>query len=262
MNGPNTPSTQRPAPPVCATGLALAWMVGAVSCAAAPAARPGQGPGPLSDLEVVERKVCLTIGRRTYSAADRCVARADRPTYIQPVLDVYRAAPPIMRAYLCSLDRIYLDSEPIWNGDFRIMIDPQTRREYRTIGVRRGVLERKVGYSAWASGWTQLWTGGPIDRPSREAALPRVESDLQRPSDVLFHLLAHEVAHLLAYDYNAELRREQAPGAFEPGDFGLLIWISPGDSDSMGWHSAVARPASPRSSPPGGRRTTGRSRLR
>ena len=71
----------------------------------------------------------------------------DRPTYVQPLFDVYRAAPPILKAYLCSLDRIYLDDQLIWNADFRITTDPQTQREYRTIGVRRGLLERKVGYT-------------------------------------------------------------------------------------------------------------------
>jgi len=193
-------------------------------------------------LDVLERKICLTIGARTYSSADKCESRVDRPTYVQPLFDVYRAAPPILKAYLCSLDRIYLDYQLIWNADFRITTDSQTQREYRTIGVRRGLLERKVGYIDWASGWTQhWWTGASIDRPANDPTLPRVESDLHRSSDVLFQLLTHEVAHVLAYDYRAVMRRQQSNKTFEPGEFGFLSWISPGYGDSTGWHGAVAR---------------------
>jgi len=227
---------------VRATSLSLAWMISASSCAVSRAPSTAQNTDTLRTLDVLERKICLTIGARTYSPADTCESRVDRPTYVQPLFDVYRAAPPIVKAYLCSLDRIYLDDQLIWNADFRITTDPRTQREYRTIGVRRGLLERKVGYIDWASGWTQhWWTGASIDRPGNDPTLPRVESDLQSSSDVLFHLLAHEVAHVLAYDYRAVVRRQPSNKAFEPGDFGFLSWISPGYSDSTGWHGAVAR---------------------
>jgi hypothetical protein len=166
----------------------------------------------------------------------------DRQTYVQPLFDVYRAGPPILKAYLCSVDRIYLDNALLWNADFRITTDSQTGSQFRTIGVRRGLLERKVEYNDWASGWTQhWWTGGAIDRPINDPTLPRVESDLHGASDVLFHLLAHEIGHVLAYDYRSLMRREQSNTAFEPGDFGFLSWISPGYSDSTGWHDALAR---------------------
>lgn len=217
-------------------------MVSALSCAGPRAARITETPATRRALEVLERKICLTIGARTYSSADKCESRVDRPTYVQPLLDVYRAAPPILRAYLCSLDRIYLDDQLVWNADFRITTDRQTQSEYRTIGVRRGLLERKVSYVDWASGWTQhWWTGASIDRPGNDPTLPRVESDLHSASDVLFHLFAHEIAHLLAYDYRPVMRRQQSNTAFEPGDFGFLSWISPAYGDSTGWHGAVAR---------------------
>ena len=166
----------------------------------------------------------------------------DRPTYVLPLVDVYQSAPPIVRAYLCSLDRIYFDDQLVWNADFRITTDQQSQSQYRTIGVRRGLLERKVGYIDWASGWTQhWWTGAAIDRPGNDPTLPRIESDLHRASDVLFQLLAHEIAHVLAYDYRSVIRRQQSNTAFESGEFGFLSWISPGYSTSTGWHGAVAR---------------------
>ena len=249
MNGSREPSRhchhvglRRVAGYVRATSLSLVWMISASSCAVSRAPRTAQTTDTLRVLDALERKVCLTIGARTYSSADKCESRVDRPTYIQPLFDVYRAAPPILKAYLCSLDRIYLDNQPIWNADFRITTDSQTRSVYRTIGVRRGLLERKVGYIDWASGWTQQWwTGASIDRPSNDPTLPRVESDLHGSSDVLFHLLSHEVGHALAYDYRAVVRRQQSNKAFEPGEFGFLSWISPGYSDSTGRHGAVAR---------------------
>ena len=37
------------------------------------------------------------------------------------------------------------------------------------------------------------------------------------------------------------MRRQQSNKPFEPGEFGFLSWISPGYSDSTGWHAAVAR---------------------
>ena len=115
---------------VRATGLALAWMISASSCAVSRAPRTAQDPDTPRVLDVLERKICLTIGARTYSAADKCESRVDRPTYVQPLFDVYRAAPPILKAYLCSLDRIYLDYQLIWNADFRITTDQQTQREH------------------------------------------------------------------------------------------------------------------------------------
>ena len=135
-------------------------MISASSCAVSRAPRTAQDTDTLSVLDVLERKICLTIGARTFSSADKCESRVDRPTYVQPLFDVYRAAPPIFKAYLCSLDRIYIDNQLIWNADFRITTDDQTRRQYRTIGVRRGLLERKVSYNDWASGWTQHWWTG------------------------------------------------------------------------------------------------------
>lgn len=227
---------------VRATSLSLVWMVSAVSCTVPGATRITESPDTLKVLEILERKICLTIGTRTYSSADRCESRVDRQTYVQPLFDVYRAGPPILKAYLCSVDRIYFDNALLWNADFRITTDSQTAREFRTIGVRRGLLERKLDYNDWASGWTQhWWTGGAIDRPNNDPTLPRIESDLHGASDVLFHLLAHEIAHLLAYDYRSLMRRGQSNTAFEPGDFGFLSWISSAYSDSTGWHDAVAR---------------------
>ena len=226
---------------VRATSLSLVCLA-AVSCAVSRVPHNVQHADVLSALAALEQKICLTIGARTYSWADKCEPQVDRPTYVQPLFDVYRAAPPILKAYLCSLDRIYLDYELNWNADWRVTVDPQTRREYRTVGIRRGLLERKVGYVDWASGWAQhWWTGAAIDRPGNDQALPRVESDLRKPSDVLFQLLAHESAHILDYDYRVVLRRQPPNKPFEPGEFGFLSWISPRYEDSTGWHGAVAR---------------------
>lgn len=227
---------------VRATSLSLVCIASAVSCGVSRAPKNAQNADVPSALAALERKICLTIGARTYSSADKCDPRVDRPTYVQPLFDVYRAAPPILKAYLCSLDRIYLDYELNWNADWRVTVDQQTQREYRTIGIRRGLLERNVGYVDWASGWAQhWWTGAAIDRPSNDPALPRVESDLRQPSDVLFQLLAHEAAHIVDYDYRVVLRRRPPNKPFEPGDFGFLSWISPRYNDSTGSHSAVAR---------------------
>ena len=238
----NRVAPRRVAGYVRATGLSLVCIASAVSCGVSRAPQNAQNADVPSAFATLERKICLTIGARTYSSADKCEPRVDRPTYVRPLFDVYRAAPPILKAYLCSLDRIYLDYELNWNADWRVTVDQQTQREYRTVGIRRGLLERNVGYVDWASGWAQhWWTGAAIDRPSNDPALPRVESDLRKPSDVLFQLLAHEAAHILDYDYRVVLRRRPPNKPFEPGEFGFLSWISPRYDDSTGWHSAVAR---------------------
>lgn len=227
---------------VRATSVSVACLASAVSCAVSRAPQNAQNADVPSALATLERKICLTIGARTYSSADKCEPQVDRPTYVQPLLDVYRAAPPILKAYLCSLDRIYFDYQHSWNADWRVTVDQRTQGEYRTVGIRRGLLERNVGYVDWASGWAQhWWTGAAIDRPANDAALPRVESDLRKSSDVLFQLLAHEAAHILDYDYRLVLRRQPPNKPFEPGEFGFLSWISPRYADSTGWHSAVAR---------------------
>jgi hypothetical protein len=158
------------------------------------------------------------------------------------LIDVYRAGPPILRAYLCSLDRIYFDYELNWNADWRVTTDRETQREYRTIGIRRGLLARNVSYPAWASGWTQQWwTGAAIDRDRDDPTLPRVESDLRSTTHVLFQLASHEVAHVLDYDYRVVVRRQPSDKPFEPGAFGFLSWISPRYMDSTGLHRAMAR---------------------
>jgi hypothetical protein len=196
-------------------------------------------------LDALERKVCLTIGDRANGPSDRCEPQADRSTYLRPLREVFVAAPPILKAYLCSLDRLYFDYHAPWNASFSAFPDSQTGREYRTIAVRRGVLENKVRYADWATAWTQhWWTGGPNDRPSSDPTLPRVEieSDLSGPGGTLYHLLAHEVGHLLDRDFGGGLGRRPANKPFEPGEFGYLSWTLPRSVDANGVvHQAVAR---------------------
>jgi hypothetical protein len=210
-----------------------------------------EGPArlPRDDLAEVlgalEKKVCLTIGDRANRSSDRCEPQVDRATYLQPVRDVFSAAPPIFKAYLCTIDRLYFDYRSPWNASFAAFPDSQTGREYRTIGVRRGVLENKVRYADWATAWTQhWWTGGPNDRPADDPTLPRVEleSSLSGPAGTLYHLVAHEVGHLLDRDYGGGLGRRPANKPFEPGEFGYLSWTSPRYMDTSGVvHQAVAR---------------------
>jgi hypothetical protein len=194
-------------------------------------------------LDALERKVCLTVGDRTNGPIDRCEPQVDRQTYLQPLRDVFVAAPPIFRAYLCTMDRLYFDYQAVWNASFSILPDSLTKREYRSIAIRRGVLKNKVRYADWATAWTQhWWTGGPNDRPADDPSLPRVEieSDLLGPSGVLYHLLAHEVGHALAWDVGVSRRPASQP--FEPGEFGYFSWISPTYVDTAKvMHRAVAK---------------------
>ena len=232
------------AKPVFARAL-LVWC--ALACALACAPRRPAASRSADDmaeaLSALEQKVCLTSGVRTNTPSDRCESQVDRATYIEPLRDVFVAAPPVLKAYLCSMDRIYFDYHSPWNASFVIRPDSQSGKEYRSIGVRRGVLENRIRYTDWATAWTQhWWTGGPIDHPTRDPAFPRVETDsrLTGPSGILFQLLAHEVGHALAYDYR--VFRQPANKSFEPAEFGYLSWISPQWEDSSdAVHAAVAR---------------------
>jgi hypothetical protein len=195
-------------------------------------------------LDALERKVCLTIGDRTNSSRDRCELQVDRSTYLQPLREVFSAAPPVLKAYLCSLDRLYFDYHSPWNASFSAVPDSQTGREYRGIAVRRGVLENRVRYADWATAWNQhWWTGGPIDRPSTDPTLPRVEIEatLNGPAGTLYHLVAHEVGHLLDRDYGGGLRRLPDNKPFEPGEFGYLSWMQPWYVGENGVVQGVAR---------------------
>lgn len=224
-------------------------IAGCLSLALACAHRQSQADLPTDDLaralDALERKVCLTVGDRANSPRDHCEPQVDRSTYLQPLREVFVAAPPILKAYLCSLDRLYFDYHSPWNASFAALPDSQTGREYRTVAVRRGVLENKVRYADWATAWTQhWWTGGPNDRPGSDPALPRVEieSSLSGPSGTLYHLLAHEVGHLLDRGYGGGLGRRPDNKPFEPGEFGHLGWTLPRYVDSSGVvHQAVAR---------------------
>ena len=224
-----------------AFGVALAF-----ACAhpQAPATQPSSSlANALSDLEA---KVCLTVGSRSNGPTDKCEPQVDRATYLEPLREVFLAAPPIFKAYLCSLDRLYFDYRSAWKASFGAIPDSQTKRAYRTIAVRRGVLENRVRYADWATAWTQhWWTGGPIDRPSADPSLPRVEleSRLSGPSGTLYHLLAHEVGHLLDLEYGGGLGRRPQEKPFEPGEFGYLSWTMPRYMDANGVHQAVARDA-------------------
>lgn len=222
-----------------------AFLVCCISLACAPR-RPAvsQSAGDMAGaLTAMERKVCLTSGERTNTPSDRCESQVDRARYIEPLRDAFVAAPPVLKAYLCSMDRIYVDYHSAWNASFAVRPDSQSGKEYRVIGVRRGVLENRIRYADWATAWTQhWWTGGPIDHPTTDPVLPRVDTDsrLTGPSGILFQLLAHEVGHALAYDYG--VFRLPASKSFEPDEFGYLSWISPQWEDSSGAvHAAVAR---------------------
>jgi len=194
-------------------------------------------------LNTLERKVCLTVGVRANAPGDQCEAQVDRTAYLEPLREVFLAAPPIFKAYLCSMDRIYFDYHSAWNANFSVLPDSQSGKQFRSIGVRRGLLESRVRYADWATAWTQhWWTGGPIDHPSTDLDLPHVEVESRLPgeSGILFHLMAHEVAHALAFDYGVFDRPSAKP--FEPGEFGYLSWLAPQWPDSSQVvHPAVAR---------------------
>jgi hypothetical protein len=223
----------------------------ALSLALALACAHRQGPTDLpqddlaNGLDALERKVCLTIGDRTNGPRDQCEPHVDRSTYLRPLREVFSAAPPVLKAFLCSLDRLYFDYHSPWNASFSVFSAGRTGSEYRSIAVRRGVLENKVRYADWASAWTQhWWTGGPIDRPGDDPTLPRVEieSSLSGPAGTLFHLVAHEVGHLLDREYGGGLGRRPDSKPFEPGEFGYLSWILPWYAGANGAvHQAVAR---------------------
>ena len=223
-----------------------ALLVSCIALACTPPSRPAAtrlAGDMVEALSAMERKVCVTRGVRTNTPSDRCESEVDRATYIEPLRDVFLAAPPILKAYLCSMDRIYFDYHSAWNASFFIRPDSQSGQGYRSVAVRRGVLENRIPYTDWATAWTQhWWTGGPIDHPTSDPAFPRVETDsrLAGPSGVLFQLLAHEVGHALAYDYRVFDRPSGGP--FEPAEFGYLSWISPQWEDSSdAVHFAVAR---------------------
>ena len=106
------------------------------------------------------------------------------------------------------------------------------------------MLENRVRYADWATAWNQhWWTGGPIDRPSTDPTLPRVdiEATLNGPAGTLYHLVAHEVGHLLDRDYGGGLRRLPDNKPFEPGEFGYLSWMQPWYVGENGVVQGVAR---------------------
>ena len=244
-------STRIDGPSLAAGAHGRVGTVVALCLALALACAYRQGPTDLPNddltktLDALDRKVCLTIGDRTNGPRDQCEPHVDRSTYLQPLRDVFLAAPPILKAYLCSVDRFYFDYRAPWNASFSVLPDSQTRSEYRSIGVRRGVLENKVRYVDWATAWTQhWWNGGPNDRPGRDPTMPRVEleSSLSGPAGTLYHLVAHEVGHLLDRDYGGGLRRRPENKPFEPGEFGYLSWTLPRYVDANGVvHQAVAK---------------------
>lgn len=227
------------------------WSVVGLGLALALGCTHRQGPTdlPRDDLTkalgALEGKVCLTIGDRNGNSRDQCEPEVDRSTYLRPLREVFLAAPPVLKAYLCSMDRIYFDYHSAWNASFSALPDSQTGREYRSIAVRRGVLENRVRYVDWATAWTQhWWTGGPNDHPSSDPALPHVEiaSTLSGPGGTLYHLLAHEVGHLLDREYGGGLGRRPDNKPFAQGEFGYLSWTMPRYMDTNGVvHQAVAR---------------------
>ena len=242
LPAPVAKARRRPRPAGTAAALCLGLTL---ACAHRHGPTDLQGDGLTKALDALERKVCLTIGDRTNGPKDRCEPHVDRSTYLRPLRDVFSAAPPVLKAYLCSLDRLYVDYHSPWNASFAVLSDSQTGHEYRSIAVRRGALENKVRYTDWATAWTQhWWTGGPIDRPGNDPSLPRVEieSRLSGPGGTLYHLVAHEVGHLLDRDYGGGLRRRPDDKPFAPGEFGYLSWILPRYVGANGVvHQAVAR---------------------
>ena len=167
--------------PCCMRGL-LPLLAALLTCApvSPPPSRPTQEMA--AALSALEQKVCLTRGVRTNAPADQCEPSVDRATYLEPLQDVFLAAPPIFKAYLCSFDRIYIDYHSAWNANFFVLPDSQSGREFRSIGIRRGVLENRVRYADWATAWTQhWWTGGAIDHPVSDSSLPHVEIESRLP---------------------------------------------------------------------------------
>src|SRR5687768_11054677 len=109
---------------------------------------------------------------------------------------------------------------------------PRRRGRRGRAGGCRGGRRSRVRVAIAATKWMLCSHRHPSRRnacePEMEAlgsmgpALPRGEMESRRsgPGGTLYHLVAHEVGHLLDRDYGGGLRRRPANKAFEPGEFG------------------------------------------
>ena len=110
--GAGSTRIDRPSPAAGAHGRVGTVVALCLALALACAHRQGPTDLPRDDLTkalgALERKVCLTIGDRTNGPRDQCEPQVDRSTYLRPLREVFVAAPPILKAYLCSMDRTLL----------------------------------------------------------------------------------------------------------------------------------------------------------
>lgn len=147
-----------------------------------------------------------------------------------------RSVPVIQKMY-CHLEKIWIEKSFVGTAYAGLVEDASGQVLGGGIGIRREVLESKLGFDDWLSWKEETTFGGSADSRAQRLGIINYQSNRPTPEFFLDYVLNHEFAHL--FDFTNRLNRttecryrEKAPGEWErvgtceplPGSWGELSW--------------------------------------
>lgn len=216
---------------------------GAVFHSGAPVPDSG-APAPAADLAACRARiaavVCLVDPMNPDEEGDDFDRRACQPggeKYAAAFEGHFDRSVPVIQRMYCHLSAIWVEKSFVGTAYAGLVKDPSGRVTGGGIGIRREVLESRLGFDDWISWKEETSFGGSPDSTAPRLGLLNYVSNRPTAEFFLDYVLNHEFGHIFdfanALNRTTECRyREKAPGEWErvgtceplPGSWGALSW--------------------------------------
>lgn len=111
----------------------------------------------------------------------------------------YDRFPQHLQRVFCQLEKIFVEKSTYGSAYAQLITDKNGNITGAGIGIRKDLLDLKIGIGHWASWKEQLSFGGSPTSYGVSPVLPVVNTSLNSFADFLYFVLAHEFGHILDF---------------------------------------------------------------
>lgn len=201
----------------------------------------GPVPTDLADCRArIAKIVCLVEPMNADEEGDDFDQRACEPggeSYAWAFEGHFDRSVPVIQKMYCHLSKIWIEKSFVGTAYAGLVRDSSGKTIGGGIGIRREVLESKLGFDDWLSWKEETSFGGSADSNAPRIGVLNYVSNRPTSDFFLDYVLNHEFGHIFDFanglNATTECRyREKAPGEWErvgtceplPGTWGALSW--------------------------------------
>lgn len=171
--------------------------------------------------KAVIRKVICLVGTNSRQCQPGSEA------YAEVFETLYDNLPESLQKMFCSMRNLYVEKEFYGTAYAGLVYDALGRTKGVKMGIRKSVLDQRLGLSHWASWKEQLSFGGnPADTYTLTDGLPTIETHTDVPVyDLLYVIVAHEFGHM--FDFGNHINNaaiEHADHSAQLSPWSKLSW--------------------------------------